>query len=104
MTLCYPKVSTAFYNSVPFLEDAVTEFEEKKVNSVIAELGSIFVKHNVWDKFAVCMVHKHFNIDEGEILVEVESEDKDLLKTVALPWVVVKGMGNILLRCSRDIK
>jgi len=88
MAVCAP-FSTSFYNNVPYLYHALSEFREKHAESLILELGAIFVKHNVWDKYCVSINHNHFKIEEGEILVEVES--LDLAKTVALPWAVIDG-------------
>ncbi|KAG4073784.1 hypothetical protein HA402_001008 [Bradysia odoriphaga] len=83
--LCPPLNSKInLYPDVPFLSNAVEEFNEKKVIDIVEKFGNLFVKHNMFSDFALCLVHKHFPLSEHEILVDVESEDSSV--TVAVPW------------------
>ncbi|XP_037040534.1 uncharacterized protein LOC119077425 [Bradysia coprophila] len=83
--LCPPVNSkNNLYSDVPFLSNAIEEFDEKKVIDVLGKFGNVFVKYNMFSDFALCLVHKHFSMSKHEILVDVESEDSSI--TVAVPW------------------
>ncbi|NJP11547.1 MAG: hypothetical protein HC866_20460 [Leptolyngbyaceae cyanobacterium RU_5_1] len=60
-------VTQLSYRSLPSLEEA------KQVAQVslshIRELGDVICKHGLYETFGVCLLHRHFNVDNFERLV-----------------------------------
>jgi hypothetical protein len=98
VALCPPvNPKNNLYHDVPFLNNSVEEFNEKKVIDIVEQFGNLFVKYNMFSDFALCLVHKHFAMSEHEILVDVGSEDSSI--TVAVPWVLAED-GKSATPCS----
>src|SRR5262245_18504538 len=43
---------------------------------VLSELREVLLKHGFEDRFGVCLLHKHFEIHEGEIPMEESNEEQ----------------------------
>ena len=92
MDLSKPYNSAAFC-SLSSLYDANKYFEDHDgLSAVENHLKPLFLNHGVVDKFGVALVHRHFDLDDGKVLVE-----KDLTTT---PWRVgasfEKHGGNVI--------
>lgn len=70
--------STAFH-SISSLHDANKHFRDKNgLSFVETKLKSLILQHGVANLFGVALVHRHFDLEEGTVLVE-----KDM---VTAPW------------------
>jgi hypothetical protein len=64
--------SSSAFNTLPSLQDADAEFRERNAAAIVNSiLGGIFTKHNVHDILGVQLLHRHFNLDNDERLVDV---------------------------------
>ena len=61
-------------------------------NEAIASLGEIFMSYNVNDTFGLCLLHNHFHVHEGELMVEVVSNDTSNTFPQSLSWKFQPGM------------
>lgn len=87
----FPITSSNVFNNVPDLSCSVHNFKKYDIPNFIAELKEIFLEHKVYDQFGVAMVHRHFELEQDEILVE--TYDDELKRSVAMGWNVKnKGM------------
>lgn len=50
---------------------------------VLREMGDVLRKHGCTDRFGVCLLHKHFDLAEGEELVE-ETDVERRVSTIAV--------------------
>ncbi|KAM3428625.1 hypothetical protein MY4824_008720 [Beauveria thailandica] len=67
------------FHSISSLYDANENFQDNHgLSKVETTLKSIILEHGVANLFGVALVHRHFDLDEGTILVE-----KDL---ITAPW------------------
>lgn len=73
-----------FFSQVPHLHEAVDAFERVDAEEKIVELGKIFVKYNCFNDFGLTIVHRHFDMDKQEILVESINPKKTV--AVSIPW------------------
>ena len=44
-------------------------------NPLFQELAEVLEKHGALDRFGITLLHTHFNIEEGEILLETTNRD-----------------------------
>ena len=77
---------------------------------VLAELRSVIAKHNYFDRLGICLLHKHFDLKEGEILMErtdtetrvstvsVELADEAEPNTIETMWKFTDGV-NAVIKC-----
>lgn len=72
--------SSAIYNKIGNLEDAVRAFEAKKAKhpTLLNLFRQVFVEGNKNDAFGISLLHKHFSIFENQVLVETNN--------VTTPW------------------
>jgi len=75
-----------FYQTIPDLYPAITSFSNKNGKELITKFGNIFVKHHMYNKYSLIVVHRHFDLNPNEILVETFNSDYTV--RVALPWNV----------------
>lgn len=69
----------AAFHSISSLQDASQHFQEKNGPSLVeTELKALILQHGVDNLFGVALVHRHFDLEEGTILVE-----KDMIMA---PW------------------
>lgn len=80
---CY---SHDFFKTIPDLGPAVDTFDERKIYLLIDELGPIFHKHGVHRDYGLILCHRHFDMEHGEILVEVLRKDHRV--SVSTPWTI----------------
>ena len=67
------------FHSISSLDNASQRFHESNgIDFVQIKLKSLILEHGVQDLFGVALVHRHFDLEEGTILVE-----KDM---VTAPW------------------
>jgi hypothetical protein len=74
------------FNKTPDICPAVKAFEAKGAENLIPLIGPVFAKHGVTDRFCLCLVHRHFDLHSGEVLVETVANDRS--KSVAMPWII----------------
>lgn len=81
-------------------------------DELFRELAATLAKHNALDRFGICLLHTHFNIAEGETLLEstdaerreqwirpirlTEAEPLDLIETA---WRL-EGNGSTAMSCK----
>ncbi|OAP62532.1 hypothetical protein AYL99_01759 [Fonsecaea erecta] len=95
--------SVEAYNSLPHLLDAHQNFVNADPMELLHnEIGELFYKHDVYRDLAVCLLHRHFPMTDGEKLVEFGSvaspwsyrqQDTDLMggRVKARSWMFRKG-------------
>ncbi|KAJ6021255.1 hypothetical protein N7540_006759 [Penicillium herquei] len=79
MSMFTDTFNPAAFHSIFSLHDADKDFQERNGTSFVeTKLKSLILQHGVQDIFGVSLVHRHFDLDQGTILVE-----KDM---VTAPW------------------
>jgi hypothetical protein len=73
-----------YFLPVPDIGDALISLESNSASKLLKDLGKVFVKYNTFDRFSISLVHRHFDLNEDEILVEAFAEDETT--SVSLPW------------------
>lgn len=58
--------------------DTVTPFNSGD-NTCIEELKTVLKKHNALDRFGITLLHKHFEMDDDEVLLEECDEENRIL-------------------------
>ena len=59
----------------------------------IEALGDIFLSHNVNESFGLCLLHNHFKIHEGELMVEIVVDTHSTTQPRPIDgWKFVRGM------------
>lgn len=96
------------YDSLPDLASAATTFEQRDPQEIIEnEIGfvyvlllyfrephanvlksQLFLKHEVYNELAMCLLHRHFNMSASEKLVE--------LGAVSSPWQYAQDDSNVV--------
>ena len=46
---------------------------------VISELGDVLRRHGLEDKFGVCLLHKHFDMNDGDRMFEETDHENEIL-------------------------
>ncbi|PIA12577.1 hypothetical protein COEREDRAFT_36450, partial [Coemansia reversa NRRL 1564] len=65
------------YNKLPELHEARNALHKRTDYLLhLKNIGQIFIKHDVQDNFGVILLHKHFEIDKDQNMVELVSNDK----------------------------
>ncbi|OXA53460.1 uncharacterized protein LOC110849594 [Folsomia candida] len=80
---------TTHFNSIPDFCCAKRAFDERGVRNLIDEFKRIFLDHDVQEEYGLIMNHRHFLLEENEILVETLKQDGNI--SVAFPWRVKDG-------------
>jgi hypothetical protein len=96
------------YAKLPDLHD--TEALSEDDVQCLTEVRDVMKRHGKLDRFALHLVHKHFNVDEDEIMCEFTDEqnrtltikpvkkcDVDENQLVETTWKI--GDGAVMLRC-----
>lgn len=65
------------YQGLPHIDD-VAPFSEAD-QTCLDEIRAVLDRHGKIDRFGVCLLHKHFPIEDGEILVETCDEEERTL-------------------------
>ncbi|EAY26623.1 hypothetical protein [Microscilla marina] len=66
------------YKNLPYIDD-VKEYT-KEDEALFKEIKEVLKKYNVLDKFGITLLHTHFPVKKGEIMVEhYNPEDKSQL-------------------------
>ncbi|KGQ11534.1 hypothetical protein BBAD15_g2733 [Beauveria bassiana D1-5] len=77
------------YDSLPSLDVASDAFELRNPQSIIErEIAQLFLKHNVYDELAICLLHRHFDLSPSEKLVE--------LGAVSSPWQYAQSDSDVI--------
>lgn len=64
---------TARFNQLPAIEDVEPIGERDQ--ACLREIYSILLKHDNLNRFGISLLHKHFDLKDGECLVEVTDQD-----------------------------
>ncbi|KAH8198649.1 hypothetical protein TruAng_007190 [Truncatella angustata] len=70
--------SPATYNDLPYLPVAGESFDKKNGYELVATFRELFLDHKVDRVFGLSLLHRHFDLDERERLVEYNG--------TAVPW------------------
>jgi hypothetical protein len=90
-----------------------------KDSEVLREVGEVLLKHNALDRFGVTLIHKHFDLQANEQLVEFTDivnrrltiqpvSEHETLETVETSWKFSKEAGGphpltvCIFRCFYD--
>lgn len=65
-------MSEGGYNTLPDIVSASLALGQHETGLVF-ELGKLLVSYNLQSRFAICLVHKHFNIEDEEQVVDLRS-------------------------------
>jgi hypothetical protein len=79
----------------------------------MADIRDVLKKHGKQDRFGVALLHKHFEMDEGEVLVEdSDAETRELRikpvkkeaaeETVPTIWMLTDNENRALISCRKD--
>lgn len=67
------------FHGIPSLHNADKHFQDSDGLYIVENiLKPLFLQHNVANHFGIALVHRHFDLDKGTVLVE-----KDM---VTAPW------------------
>jgi hypothetical protein len=66
-------VETVQYSSLTDIDEV--EPLTDRDHSVLTELRDVLRKHAVTDRFGVCLLHRHFDLNDDEVLVESTDPD-----------------------------
>jgi hypothetical protein len=71
------------YNNLPSICDASSSFRRVGGRKILYDLQDVFVKHNMCEKYGVILLHRHFKLDENEIIIEIVGDNNIYIST---PW------------------
>lgn len=77
------------FNSLPLIED-VEPFSEAD-RDCLAEIKEVLSRHNALTRFGIALLHKHYDLGEGEVLVESTDVPARTQITAPLPIVSLEG-------------
>ena len=87
-------ISTQEFNDLPHLHDQV-QFPNDP--ATIAALGDVFYKHNVHERFALHLLHRHYALPENCIVLKADIDSEiSLAKIELLSNVDVNGLRGVL--------
>jgi hypothetical protein len=69
----------ALYADLPHIEEVRPRTSAD--DALFAEMAEVLKRHNALDRFGVCLLHTHFAIDDGEVLVE-ETDENGRVQTI----------------------
>jgi len=76
------------YQRLPSISDAVVKFDSIDGDSLISTtVQALFLSHKMDRTFGLILLHRHFDLDENERLVEYGG--------TSVPWRLSKSSGNI---------
>ena len=59
--------------------DDVEIFSPKRDQPIFDEIKAVLERHNAQSRFGVCLLHRHFDVNEGEMLLEeCDAENRTL--------------------------
>ena len=59
--------------------DDVAPFIPERDQPLFDEIKTVLAKHDALSRFGVCLLHRHFDVNKGEMLVETCDEQNRLL-------------------------
>ena len=66
--------SSSMYNTIPLLGESTDAYEDRQLSSFInTSMRDIFLKHGVHQRFILLLMHRHFELEAKEKLVNVEN-------------------------------
>ncbi len=78
----------SYNNLLDYRTARVYAFDQDSIET----LGDVFLKHAVNDTFGLCLLHNHFHVHDGEMMVEIVVNDSSTTQPRSLPWVFQPGM------------
>ncbi|KAM0742558.1 hypothetical protein ACQRIT_002735 [Beauveria bassiana] len=91
------------YDSLPSLVVAATSLKERNPESLLKnQIADLFLKHQVYQELAICLIHRHFDLSPSEKLVEngavscpwqYSQQDSDVVGGAVVPrsWTFRNG-------------
>jgi hypothetical protein len=75
------------FQNVPDFSDVAVKLGELDIPKILEKFGKIFAKFGVHKELELFAIHRHFDLEDGEILVEAVSKNGS--KSVSLPWKII---------------
>ncbi|KIX10552.1 uncharacterized protein Z518_01635 [Rhinocladiella mackenziei CBS 650.93] len=73
--------SDEVFKRIPYAVDVFQWVRDNPMpDAVVEQLRVVFIKHRVYDHFGLSIIHRHYDLEPGERVVELEN--------VATPWRV----------------
>jgi hypothetical protein len=89
-------ISAQEFNTIPYLHD---QFRFPSDPIIVAALGDVFYKHNVHDRFALHLLHRHYLLPEDCIVVKSDVDSEiSLTKIEPISSVNIHALRGILYR------
>ena len=74
------------YKTLPELFVAAKELD--KINEeMFSEIRAVFIQFKEYENYGLILLHKHFDLDDEEVLVESKKENS----AVSIPWRINSG-------------
>lgn len=85
-----PAMKTILESTLPAPRN-ITDVEPRseKDDALFAELAGVLKRHGALDRFGVCLLHRHFDIKPGEVLLE-ETDVESRTQTIR-PVATIEG-------------
>ncbi|RXW16080.1 hypothetical protein EST38_g9774 [Candolleomyces aberdarensis] len=79
------------YDTLPSLHHAASEYERRNVSHILdTSIRPLFLDSNLYEKYGISLLHKHFSMDPTERLVEFHN--------TSTPWSIGEGNTDATLR------
>jgi hypothetical protein len=79
------------YDALPSLLHAASEYERRNASTILNEsIRPLFLDSNLYEKYGVSLLHKHFSMDPTERLVEFHN--------TSTPWLIGKEKAEATFR------
>lgn len=86
------KLETIQWASLPEIDDV--EPISDKDYEVLAELRAVLLKHSYHGRFGVCLLHRHFDLSDNEILMET-TDPEARVSTLKVEHAAAASSGSI---------
>ena len=79
------------YDTLPSLHDAASEYHKRNVSDILdSSIRPLFLHSNLYEKYGVSLLHKHFSMGPTERLVEFHN--------TSTPWSIGENKTDATLR------
>ena len=86
MILTRPSFDTvARFNELPSLQEAIEARKKQVTEETFKTLGQLFVDYHIENIFGLALLHNHFLLEEGEILLGTGSLSDEQQKVISQP-------------------
>jgi hypothetical protein len=71
---------------------------------VLKEVRDVLLRHGYQDRFGICLLHKHFDLQPGEVALEETDEDSRVSTITVVPDHSCQGAMETAWRFSSDVE